>query len=121
LRIIEIEVRKAAGGVVKRDPGLDPIAIDPKHNKLIFENAQVRVFRSSLEVDGKEKWHEHAGAGRAAVLLSPLAARVDFKGKNQSTPMNGGAGDVFWSNGTIRHRASNLGTKAAEIVVVEVK
>jgi quercetin dioxygenase-like cupin family protein len=121
LRIIEVEIRKPAGGTLKRSQGMDPLVLDPKHNKLIFENPQVRVFRSSLDVDGRERWHEHAVSGRVAVLLTPLAARVDYKGKKQSAPMNGGPGDVFWSAGTIVHRTSNLGTRPAEIIVVEVK
>jgi uncharacterized RmlC-like cupin family protein len=121
LRIIEIEIRKPGPGAgPKRNPALDPIAVDPKHNKLLFENAQVRVFRSSLEVDGHEKWHEHLGAGRVAVLLSPLAARMEFP-KKQATPMNGGPGDVFWNEGTVKHRGTNLGSRPAEVVVVEVK
>jgi uncharacterized RmlC-like cupin family protein len=35
--------------------------------------------------------------------------------------MNGGPGDVFWSEGLVRHRATNLGSRPAQIVVVEVK
>jgi quercetin dioxygenase-like cupin family protein len=122
LRIIEIEVRNAQGAAPKRNPALDPIAIDAKHNQLVFENPQVRVFRSTLDVDGREKWHEHVGAGRAAVMLTPIAARVEYQGKKkQASPLNGGTGDVSWSDGTIRHRATNLGSQAAQIVVVEVK
>ena len=120
LRIIEIEVKKPAGAGVTRNPSFDPIAIDPKHNQLIFENSQVRVFRSSLEVDGREKWHEHTGAARVAVALTPLAARLEIQ-KKQSTPMNGAPGDVFWSEGVLRHRSTNLGSRPAEVVVVEVK
>lgn len=122
LRILEIEVRNPPGATVKRNPALDPIAIDAKHNQLIFENPQVRVFRSTLDLDGREKWHEHTGTGRAAVFLTPIAARVEFQGKKrQATPLNGGAGDVSWTDGTVRHRATNLGSQPAQIIVVEVK
>ena len=119
--IIEIEIRSPAPEAApKRDPGLDPVAIDSKRNKLIFENPQVRVFRTSLEVDGREKWHEHTGAGRVVVPLTPLAARIEYR-KRQSTAMNGGPGDAFWSEGPVTHRATNLGSRPAEVVVVEVK
>ena len=122
LRIIELEIRKPADAAPKRNPVLDPIAIDSKHNQIIFENPQVRVFRSTLDVDGREKWHEHVGAGRAAVMLTPIAARIEYQGKKkQAAPLNGGAGDVSWSDGTIRHRATNLGSQAAQVIVVEVK
>jgi uncharacterized RmlC-like cupin family protein len=78
------------------------------------------VFRSTLESGGREKWHEHVGTGRAVVLLTPLAARIEFD-KKQPAPMNGGPGDVFWSDGAVKHRGSNLGHKTCEIIVVEVK
>jgi quercetin dioxygenase-like cupin family protein len=121
LEIIEVEIRKAGPeGPVKRNPSLDPIAIDPKRNKLLYENAQVRVFRCALEMDGREQWHEHMGAGRLTVLLTPLSARLE-QAKKQSAPMTGGPGDVFWSEGSVRHRSSNLGVRPAEVVVVEVK
>ena len=120
LRIVEIEAKRPAGAAMQRDPALDPLAIDPKHNTLLFENPQVRVFRSSLDVDGREKWHQHVGAGRVAVLLTPLSARIEYR-KKQPAPMNGGAGDVFWSAGAVTHRAVNLGVRAAEVIVVEVK
>jgi quercetin dioxygenase-like cupin family protein len=121
LRIIEIEIRKPVPTAApKRNPASDPIAIDYKHYKLLFENAQVRVFRCTLEVDGREKWHEHVGAGQVAVLLSPLAARLEYP-KRQPSPMNGGPGDVFWSEGAVKHRGTNLGSRPVELVVVEVK
>jgi quercetin dioxygenase-like cupin family protein len=119
-RIIEVEVKGPAGSAaVRRNPSLDPVSIDTKRNRLLFENSQVRVFVSSLEVDGREKWHEHAGA-RLAVLLTPLSARVEFP-KKQPAPMNGGPGDVFWSPEPMRHRTTNLGARPARMVVVEVK
>jgi len=121
LHIIEIELKNPGpASSPVRNPGLDPLRIDSSHNKLAYENPQVRVFHSELEVGGREKWHEHAGAGRLAVLLTPLAARMEVQ-KRQSSPMNGGPGDVFWSEGGVKHRSSNLGHKAAEVVVVEVK
>ncbi len=120
LRIVEIEIKKPAPAAPnKRNPKLDPIAIDPAHNKLIFENDQVRVFRSTREIGGREKWHEHTGAGRAAILLAPLAARAETAAG--STPMSGGAGDAFWTDGYIKHRTTNIGTTAADMIIVEVK
>jgi len=121
LRIIEVEIKKAVPPMAPvRNPKFDPIVIDPSRNKMIFENPQVRVFRSTLEVDGREKWHEHMGAGRAVVLLSPLSGRVE-PAKGQPSPMVGGPGDVFWNDGSTRHRGANTGTKPSEIVVIEVK
>ena len=121
LRIIEIEIKKPAPAAPPvRNPKLDPIVIDPAHNKLVYENPQVRVFRSSRESGGREKWHEHTGAGRAVVLLGPLAGRVEAA-NGQTSPMSGGIGDVFWRDGPAKHRGSNIGSRDSEIVVVEVK
>jgi len=94
--------------------------IDPARNKLVFENPQVRVFRSSLESGAREKWHDHSGRGRAIVLLTPVAARIE-PARGQQSPLNGGPGDVFWTDGLTRHRASNIGSRPSEIVVIEVK
>jgi len=121
LRIIEIEVRKPAGAAPKRNPKLDPIAADRGHNTLLFENDQVRVFRNKLPVGGAEKWHEHVGAGRAVVLLTPVSARVETT-NGQSSAMNGAPGDALWRDGPVKqHRGVNLGTRASEMIIVEVK
>ena len=78
LRIVEIEIKQPAPAAPpKRARNLDPLVIDSSHNKLIFENPQVRVFRSTRDSGDREKWHEHAGAGRAVVLLSDLSARLE--------------------------------------------
>ena len=121
LHIVEIEIKQPAPAAPPaRKRNLDPLVIDPSHNKLIFENDQVRVFHSTREAGGREKWHEHAGAGRAVVLLTPLAARLE-SANGQASPMSGARGDSFWTGGYIKHRASNIGSRPSDIVVVEVK
>ena len=97
LRIVEIEIKQPAPATPpKRARNLDPLVIDPGHNKLIFENPQVRVFRSTRDSGDREKWHEHAGAGRAVVLLSDLSARLE-SANGKFASMNGAPGDVFWT------------------------
>ena len=77
IRFIEIEPKKQAPVIpAVRSHDLDPVAIDPKHNVRLLENEQVRVFRSWREAGATEKVHEHAGAGRVAVLLTDLDANV---------------------------------------------
>jgi uncharacterized RmlC-like cupin family protein len=120
LRIVEVEIKQPAPAVApKRTRNLDPLAIDSAHNKLIFENPQVRVFRSTRESGGREKWHEHAGAGRAVILLAPLSARIESANFKLAS-MNGTRGDVFWTDGYIRHRATNLGAGPSDLIIVEV-
>jgi hypothetical protein len=65
-------------------------------------------------------WHEHAGAGRAVVLLTDFAARIE-SGDGSTAPLAGARGDVFWTSGAIKHRAKVGGSQNAEMVVVEVK
>ena len=121
LRIVEIEIKQPAPATEpKRARNLDPLAIDPGHNKLIFENPQVRVFRSTRNSGDREKWHEHAGAGRAVVLLSDLSARVEAANGTFAS-MNGAPGDVFWNDGYIKHRGLNIGNRPSELIIVEVK
>jgi beta-lactamase class A len=121
LQIVEIELKQPAPGTPPvRDAQLDPVAIDPAHNKLLFENPQVRVFLSTREAGGQEMWHEHAGAGRAVVLLTDFEAQIE-SGDGTTSPLSGARGDVFWTGGAIKHRAKVGGSQNAEMIVVEVK
>jgi len=120
LRIVEIELKKLAPAtppVRKRE--LDPIAIDPKHNHLLFENSQVRVFRSWREPGASELMHEHAGTGRATVFLTDLNGGVKLQDATTSE-LRASAGDVLWS-GPITHATTNRGSKKSEVIVVEVR
>ena len=120
IRIVEVELKNPAPAASPaRNAELDPIAIDPTHNILLFENGQVRVLRSWREPGGTEPMHGHAGAGRAAVLLTDLDAKVKLADGTTSS-LRGSAGDVFWS-GPVTHTTTNLGPKKFEIVIVEVK
>jgi quercetin dioxygenase-like cupin family protein len=120
LRIVEIELKERRRyHEYGRRPELDPLAIDPKHNHLEFENSQVRVFRSWREPGAAEPMHEHAGAGRATVLLSDLDGIVKLA-DGATTELRGSAGDVFWS-GPVTHSTTNRGSKQSEVIVVEVK
>jgi quercetin dioxygenase-like cupin family protein len=120
IRIIEIELKKTApASPPMRSRALDPVVIDPKHNLLLFENDQVRVFRTWRESGGAETMHEHTGAGRALVLLTDLDASVKLV-DGATNRQRASAGDVLWT-GAVTHAATNLGSKQFEMVVVEVK
>jgi quercetin dioxygenase-like cupin family protein len=119
LRIIEVELKKPAPAkapVRKRE--LDPLAIDPSHNVLLFENSQVRVFRSLREAGGTETMHEHVGTGRVGVFLTGLNATVKLA-DGSSSSLHLAAGDVSWS-GPVTHATTNLGPNKLEMIVVEV-
>jgi oxalate decarboxylase/phosphoglucose isomerase-like protein (cupin superfamily) len=118
LRIIEVELKKPAASAPKRNPKLDPVAIDPQHNVLLFENSQVRVFRSWREPGGTEKMHEHAGTGRVGVFLTDAHGTVKSSDGSTSA-LNVAAGDVSWT-GPVTHATKNLGPGKLEMIVVEV-
>jgi hypothetical protein len=120
LRIVEIELKKPAPAMAPvRSPEFDPLRLDPQHNILLFENDQVRVFRSWREPGASEAMHQHIGAGRAAVLLTPIDAQVKLA-DGTASEMRGAAGDVFWS-GPVTHTSKNVGSAKYEMIVVEVK
>jgi hypothetical protein len=118
--IVEIELKKPAPMVAPvSKPELDPVRLDPQHNILLLENDQVRVFRSWREPGGSEAMHEHVGAGRAAVMLTPIDAQVKLA-DGTASELRGSAGDVFWS-GPLTHTSKNVGPAKYEMVVGEVK
>lgn len=119
LHIIEVELKKPGSKSPPRDPKLDPVAIDPQHNILLFENAQVRVFRSWREKGGTEMMHEHAGTGRVGVFLTDNNAVVKLADGSSSALPKVAAGDVSWS-GPVTHATTNLGPGKLEMIVVEV-
>ncbi len=120
IRIIEIELKKPAPPAQPaHSPQLDPIGIDPTHNKLLFENGQVRVFRSWREPGGTELMPEHTGIGRVAVLLTDAKAVVK-QSDGSITALRGSPGDVFWSS-PITHATTNWGASKLDMIVVEVK
>ncbi|MBZ5604632.1 MAG: hypothetical protein LAO79_20215 [Acidobacteriia bacterium] len=116
VRIMEVEL-KQPGHPVNRSPQLDPVAIDPQHNVLIFENDQVRVFRSWREAGGREMMHEHIGAGRVGIFLTDAKGKIEAGG--EVSMLNASAGDVSWS-GPVTHRTTNLGPRF-DMIIVEVK
>jgi hypothetical protein len=119
VRVIEIELKKPAPVESPlRAKELDPVLIDPRHNVLLFENDQVRVFRSWREPGAAERLHEHTGAGRVAVFLTDIDATI--RSGDAETPLHSSAGEVSWS-GPAKHAAVNTGARKFEMIVVEVK
>jgi mannose-6-phosphate isomerase-like protein (cupin superfamily) len=118
LHIIEVELKKPPSEAPARDRELDPVAIDPRHNILLFEHPQVRVFRSWREAGGTEMMHEHAGTGRVGVFLTDLNGTVKLA-DGASSPLHVQAGDVSWS-APVKHATTNLGPNRMEMIVIEV-
>ena len=120
LVIVEVELKRKPAAAPKRDPKMDPVLTDSKHNNLLFENDQVRVFRSWREPGASETMHEHTGAGRVVVLLTDIHAGVKMP-NGETSEMTDKAGEVHWTAGPSTHLGTNLGPKRFDMILIEVK
>lgn len=95
----------------------DPVKVDPKHYKVEFENAEVRVLRITYGPHEKSVMHEHPNA--VAVFLSNSSAKFTFPdGKTQDVVMK--AGNAIWTPAG-PHLPENTGDKPFELILVELK
>jgi quercetin dioxygenase-like cupin family protein len=95
----------------------DPVKVDSKHYKVEFENDQVRVVRVTYGPHEKSVMHEHPA--NVAVFLTDGKAKFTLPdGKTLEVPIKAGA--VQWDGGG-KHLPENIGDKAFELVVVELK
>jgi len=95
----------------------DPVKVDPKHHKIEFENAQVRVLRVSIGPHEKTATHQHPNS--VVVFLTDSNNRVTPVG-GQPREGKEKRGIVNWLAGE-KHVVENTGDKPFEAVVVELK
>ena len=115
--IVEIELKQpgpSAPGAMSR---LHPLEADPKHNKLEFENDQVRVYRTKYKAGDDVPTHEHSNPRISTYITASDTNDIDEAGVMTHTVHD--AGDVAWSVRQVRHYAKAL--RASETVVVELK
>jgi uncharacterized RmlC-like cupin family protein len=118
LRIIEVELkpRPASTKPYVISP-LDPVKVDPKRYSVIFENANVRVFRGKYGPHEEGVMHEHIN-NRVVAYLTDGEIRVTAPdGTSELKKFT--ANTVSWGGAT-KHRES-VGDKPTEMVVVELK
>jgi squalene-hopene/tetraprenyl-beta-curcumene cyclase len=104
IRILEIDLKgppKGPAPVTK----LDPVAVDPQHYKVDFENEFVRVLRVRFGPNEKGATHEH------------ILNRVVFYMNDQP---NAKADDVRIS-GAATHAEANESARTADRIAVEIK
>ena len=95
----------------------DPVKVDPKHNKVEFENSQVRVLRFTYGPGEKAPMHEHP----ANVVVFLTDAHVKFTYPDGKTEeKHGKAGQVIW-NAAVKHISENAGDKPLEGIQIELK
>lgn len=95
----------------------DPVKVDPKHYKVEFENAKVRVLRIHYEPHAKSIMHSHPDS--VVVFLTDGASKMTMPdGKSQTMDMKAGQ-TMFAPAGS--HLPENAGDKDFELIQVELK
>ena len=116
--IIEVELKKPAPSVTPTTSAMDPLKVDPKHYKVDFENAQVRVLRVKIGPHETAPMHEHA-LNRVVTYLTDQDFQVtSADGKVEHVQHK--AGDASWGP-PAKHKEENLSDKPFEVLVVELK
>jgi quercetin dioxygenase-like cupin family protein len=106
-----------ASASIPHPDGGDPIAVDPEHYTVEFENEKVRVLRIHYGPGEKSVMHSHP----ALVGVMMTAAHIRF------TYPDGRVEDVEVTPGQVLafpaldHLPENLGDEAFEVVAVELK
>lgn len=117
VNIIEIELKKPGSGAKTPASDLDPVKIDKKHYKVVFDNDQVRVLHVRIGAHESAPLHEHS-LNRVVAYLADQNFRVTTDGKAETVQHK--AGEVSWGTPT-KHTEENLNDKPFEAVVVELK
>ena len=95
----------------------DPVKVDPKHYKVEFENAQVRVLRIKYGPHEKSIMHRHPNA--VAIFVTDSTTTFTFpKGEPQQTTNK--AGETRWTPAGL-HLPENTGDQPMEVILVELK
>ena len=118
-----VVVLLAAGAMYTRSFGqqqeeLDPLKIAPEYQKLVFENAFVRVSEERLPPGKGLPKHRH--------MRGLTIGMADYKMEQKMYPSgeivhsNRHVGEINWTDGLI-HEARNEGTTNQYVVRVELK
>ena len=95
----------------------DPVKVDAQHEKLEFENDQVRVIRFRFGPHEKSPMHEHPN--NVQVLLTDANGKLTTS-DGKTTQTQGKAGEAHWRPATT-HIAENVGDQPFEGILVEIK
>jgi polyisoprenoid-binding protein YceI len=110
---IIIEPKKPAS--VRPAGSADPVAVDQQHQKVQFENDQIRVVRERQS--GSFPMHGHPD--NVQITLTDMNASLTT-GDGKTETVIRKAGEVRWRTAT-QHSGKNLGGQPFEQVVVEMK
>jgi quercetin dioxygenase-like cupin family protein len=95
----------------------DPVKVDPRHYKVVFENAQVRVLRIHYGPHETSVMHDHPDG--VVTYLADGHMRFLLPG-GKTIESSGKAGMAIWAPGG-PHKPTNLSDKPMDAVLVELK
>ena len=97
--------------------GTDAVTADPKHYKVEFENAHVRVLRARYGPHEKSVMHSHPPV--VAVFLNGLRGQFTYP-DGRVEPVTAKAGEFQYSE-SHQHLPENLGDEPFEVLLIEFK
>ena len=95
----------------------DPVKVDPRHYKVVFENSQVRVLRIHYGPHETSVMHSHPDG--VVTYLADGHMKFLLPGGKTITS-SGKAGQTIWAPGG-PHKPTNLSAKPFDAVLVELK
>jgi len=95
----------------------DAVKADPKHYKVEFQNATVRVLRVHYGPHEKSVWHSHPNA--VAIAVTDAHVKFNLPG-GKSVEQNMTAGKAMWTPAG-RHLPENLSDSDFEVILIEMK
>lgn len=95
----------------------DPVKVDPKHYKVISENAQVRVLH--IHYGPHETSVKHWHPASVVVYITDGHTKM-LLGNGKTVISNGKAGDAVYSPAGV-HTPTNVSDKPFDAVLVELK
>ncbi|HWC98754.1 MAG TPA: cupin domain-containing protein [Candidatus Sulfopaludibacter sp.] len=116
--MVEIEVKKPGDPAKKITTPLDPVKVDAKDYKVLFENSQVRVVRVKFAPNSGAPMHEHQ-LNRVVVYLTDQNTKLTTPDGKVETATHK-AGEYSWG-GPTKHKEDNLMTGPFEAIMVEFK
>jgi len=95
----------------------DPVKVDAKHYKVVFENDKVRILDTKLGPKEKSVMHEHPAV--VAVFVTDGHVMFTFPdGKTEHQMIKAGESRAMPAG---KHLPENMGDKTTEVIVIELK
>lgn len=95
----------------------DPLAVDPGHYTVEFENEHVRVVRIRYAPGDASSMHGHPGS--VIVALTDVQAKMTYP-DGSTEAMNFPAGAAGWMD-AVEHLPENTSDQPMELIQVELK